>query len=255
MLLGPHGTSVSRELDARTIAEWEANGRRLTVAKEDAGALSIDEMLLAVLQHAQQHYRGADGLPTDEKENMRDAIRLLKNCIRSRSCSSRRQSKLKAVRERLLNSRRYFARFTVKVGEDKKTLEWWAWERGHRQAPSGCEARWQKKWTVAEVLDSKSALSRGVINARPVVPLGVRGGTCSGSRSPCPQGRCWPATWPDRGAGERGVKPVAVEFVKATLSKRPASVARPSAFPAPGLLACLRYSLNLRGKVVASDPS
>src|SRR5262245_17234001 len=69
VLLGRHGTAESRQEYARVIAEWEANGRRLTAAKA-VGSLSINELLLAFWQHAEQHYRDADGRPTDELENL-----------------------------------------------------------------------------------------------------------------------------------------------------------------------------------------
>jgi hypothetical protein len=77
VLLGKHGTTESRTEYARVIAEWEASGRRRTIAS-DADAPSINELLLAFDIHAEQHYRDADGQPTDELDNLRDALRPLK---------------------------------------------------------------------------------------------------------------------------------------------------------------------------------
>ena len=69
----------------------------------------MNEVLLAFLQHAQQHYRGADGRTTDELENMRDAIRPLKELYGTLPAAEFSPLKLKALRQRLLASRRYFA--------------------------------------------------------------------------------------------------------------------------------------------------
>src|ERR1700748_1381188 len=64
VLLGPHGTAASRVEYARVIAEWEAARRRLTAAPVAGSGLSVNELLLAFLRHAERHYRYPDGTPT-----------------------------------------------------------------------------------------------------------------------------------------------------------------------------------------------
>jgi hypothetical protein len=49
VLLGKHGTTESRQEYACVIAEWEANGRQLTLAGKP-GSQSINELLLAFWQ-------------------------------------------------------------------------------------------------------------------------------------------------------------------------------------------------------------
>jgi integrase len=75
--------------------------------------------------------------------------------------------KLKAVRQRMAEARRYFVRFDMKTAEEKTTLERHVWEHAVcRTDAGGYQVRWQKEWRDAEVLDESQALSRGVINNR-----------------------------------------------------------------------------------------
>src|SRR4051794_35075590 len=66
VLLGKHGTKVSRLEYARVIGEWEAGGRGLVVARAAGPDLSVNELAVAFLRHAEAHYRDPDGKPTNE---------------------------------------------------------------------------------------------------------------------------------------------------------------------------------------------
>ncbi len=78
--LGKHGSEASQEKYRRLIAEW------LAVDPMPAGStkfdtsdpLTISALILAYWQHAEQHYRTPEGVPTREQENMRDALRPLR---------------------------------------------------------------------------------------------------------------------------------------------------------------------------------
>ena len=85
--LGAYGSPESHEKYARLIAEWQANGQRLPPAQGrrldpavGAGGreLRVSEVILAFVEHAQKHYRHADGTPTGELDNYRDALRPLR---------------------------------------------------------------------------------------------------------------------------------------------------------------------------------
>jgi hypothetical protein len=59
--LGKHDSPESRAEYDRLIAEWLATGRRPAVAESGAGAdLTVNEMLLAYLRHADAYYSLAD---------------------------------------------------------------------------------------------------------------------------------------------------------------------------------------------------
>jgi integrase len=101
VLLGMYDTPESRIEYTRVIAEWEANGRRL-YAPTEAETLSINELLLAFLQHADQHYRHEDGTPTSEPRDFKAALKPLKELYGTLAVADFGPLKLKAVRERMI---------------------------------------------------------------------------------------------------------------------------------------------------------
>src|SRR5256885_2342930 len=76
--LGKHGSEASQEAYRRLIAEWlltrHAPPKR-TTAQAAPPDLTIAALILAFWRHAEQHYRHADGSPTGELDNFRDALR------------------------------------------------------------------------------------------------------------------------------------------------------------------------------------
>src|SRR5258708_7963033 len=73
--LGPHGTQLSKAEYDRVIAEWLANGRRSVASPSNGTAqLTVSEMILRYWVFAKHHYR-RDGQPTRELDNIRDALR------------------------------------------------------------------------------------------------------------------------------------------------------------------------------------
>src|SRR5437868_2735797 len=74
--LGPYGTPESKSEYDRLVAEWLTNGRRLALEPNRA-ELTINELILALWSHVEQHYRHADRTPTSEVANYRDSLRLV----------------------------------------------------------------------------------------------------------------------------------------------------------------------------------
>lgn len=70
--LGPWDSPRSRAEYAR-LCDEEAAGR-----PAPAAGLSVAELLLAFLRHAEGHYRRADGSPTDELANYKQALRVVR---------------------------------------------------------------------------------------------------------------------------------------------------------------------------------
>ena len=92
LYLGAHGSAESRAAYDRVVAEWLAAGRvaapailaavpAVTISRpaEPAAVVgcgyTVDELLLAFLEHARTYYRRPDGTPTSEYDNFRDAAR------------------------------------------------------------------------------------------------------------------------------------------------------------------------------------
>src|SRR5262249_60945777 len=66
VLLGKYGTAASRQEYARVIAEWEVAGKCLPAQNTQTPDKTINELALAFMRHAEQHYRRPDGTHTSE---------------------------------------------------------------------------------------------------------------------------------------------------------------------------------------------
>ncbi len=69
--LGQYGSPISRERYDDLIADW------LNRQDTSCVSLTIDDLCLLFLDHANVYYRHKDGTPTGETENMRHALRFL----------------------------------------------------------------------------------------------------------------------------------------------------------------------------------
>lgn len=97
LYLGQHGSAASHAEYERLIAEWLANGRRLRC---DDRPLTIDEMLLPIVEWAREYYP-TNG-PSSEFENLRYAIRPLRRLYGHTLASEFDAAALKAIRQRLI---------------------------------------------------------------------------------------------------------------------------------------------------------
>ena len=75
--LGLHGTEASRREYDRVTAEWLASGRTHTRSSRTTG-LTVKEQLLAYWKDAENRYRGTDGQPTREAENIKSALKVVR---------------------------------------------------------------------------------------------------------------------------------------------------------------------------------
>jgi integrase len=163
VLLGRHGTAESRTQYARVIAEWETSSRRIQVPGTASGSVLINELILAFWCHAEQHYRREDGTHTNELNDYRLSLKPLSELYGTLPVNDFGPLKLKAVRQRMADARKFVVRFKA----EEKTLERRVWQDGFRQAESGVnQVRWLGKWYDAELVAERMALSRGVINQR-----------------------------------------------------------------------------------------
>jgi integrase len=101
ILLGKFGTKESRAEYARVIAEWEAADRVVPKA-ETALDLTINELIHDYWNHAKQHYRHADGTPTNELNDLRLSFRPLKTTYGHTAARSFGPLALKAIRQQLI---------------------------------------------------------------------------------------------------------------------------------------------------------
>jgi hypothetical protein len=105
VLLGRWQSPESHQEFARVIAAWQAAGRRLIDEPATTGDLSIHELLVAFLRHADQHYRHADGRPTSEVREYECTFRPLKALFGNTRAVDFSPLSLKAVRNRMIEDK------------------------------------------------------------------------------------------------------------------------------------------------------
>ncbi|MCI0464670.1 MAG: tyrosine-type recombinase/integrase [Gemmataceae bacterium] len=122
--LGKYGSPESRAEYDRLIAEWLANGRSLPAATK-AGGLTVNEVLLQYWHWAEQHYRDADGNPSNELANMKDALRPLRQLFGHTAAGSFTSLDLESLQEHLVRSGR-LSRTTInaRVNRIRRMFKW-----------------------------------------------------------------------------------------------------------------------------------
>jgi integrase len=107
---GPWGTPEAEAEYERLLAEWLANGRSLappppsdpppgSAAPQSPSGATVNDVILAFWQHAQVHYRDADGNLTSEPSHFRSALKPLRALFGPELAAAFSPKKLKAVRE------------------------------------------------------------------------------------------------------------------------------------------------------------
>lgn len=106
--LGPYGSPESHDRYARLIAEWRlrARPRPQTMAPRRADpTLSVNELILAYFRHAQAYYV-KDGRPTSEQDNIRQALRFVRQCSGPTPALEFGPLALKVVRQAMIDAGR-----------------------------------------------------------------------------------------------------------------------------------------------------
>jgi integrase len=122
--LGPHGTKTSRAEYDRVVAEWLASGRRPSAASPDGSApLSMSEMILRYWIFANQHYR-RDGRPTRELDNIRDALRPVRELYGHTPVAQFGPLALKAVRRSMVDAGLARTTTNFRISKIRRAFKW-----------------------------------------------------------------------------------------------------------------------------------
>lgn len=120
--LGRHGTAASRAEYDRIVAEWLSNGRQLP-APGGAGDLSVSELIVAYVRHADGYYRKNDH-PTGEAEAVRSSLRPLRQMYGPTPAREFGPLKLKAVRQALVDSGLCRNEVNKRTGRVVRAFKW-----------------------------------------------------------------------------------------------------------------------------------
>jgi integrase len=124
LYLGRHGSAESRAEYDRLISEWLANGRRLPGSSSDPEAdLTVNELLVAYLRHADAYYV-KNGRPTKEPQDIRYAIRPIRQVYGHTSARSFGPLALKAIRQVMIDSGLCRNEVNKRIGKIKRAFKW-----------------------------------------------------------------------------------------------------------------------------------
>jgi integrase len=166
--LGPFGSPESRKEYRRVLAELEANGGRYPLKEQGvvATGLTVAELSLRFWKYAEGYYRLTDGSPSGELDHFEYALKPLVDLYGQTLADEFGPLKLKAVRQRMIDTFVYHVRYTG----DEDAREACVHENRLRL---GADPKWgevrnrhDKGWKPVEILGKKQILSRKVINQR-----------------------------------------------------------------------------------------
>ena len=127
--LGKHGSDESHEKYGRVIAEWLTNGQVIPPARVGPGIapvdrLTVNEVVLAFLEHADGYYRHADGTPTGEAENFKDAVRPLIRLYGRTPARDFGPLALKSVRGAMIDDGLARSTINARIGKVVRVFAW-----------------------------------------------------------------------------------------------------------------------------------
>jgi integrase len=122
--LGKWQSPESRQEYDRLIAEWLTNGRRSPVKAGSSQGVSVNEMILAFWNHAEQHYRHRDGTPTSEVNEFRLSLKPLRELYGHTAARDFGPLALKAVRERMIDAGLCRGVVNQRVGRVRRMFRW-----------------------------------------------------------------------------------------------------------------------------------
>lgn len=100
--LGSYDSDASRNEYNRVLAEWKANGRQWR-RTPTAADLTVNELVLAYWEWAENYYRHVDGTPTTEQRNIRQGFRRFILLYGDTAAKSFDAMALDAVRNRMID--------------------------------------------------------------------------------------------------------------------------------------------------------
>jgi integrase len=120
VLLGRYGSAESKVEYERVLAEWRAPSD----SGSSAAGLSVNELLIAYLKHAESYYRDAEGRPTSEITDIRYALRKVRESYGLTPAARFGPLALKSVRNRMIDAGWCRTRINKQVDRVKRCFRW-----------------------------------------------------------------------------------------------------------------------------------
>ncbi len=157
LLPGPFDSSESRTAFARFQLELET--APLRSPSTTGTGVSVNELLLAYVEHAERHYRGPDGKPTGETQHIKVVCRTVRELYGLTPAADFGPLALKAVRQRFISAQ--WCRRTVNQ-QVERVRRAFRWAAGEELIP----------FEVYQRLTAVAGLQRGRTEAHDPEPVG-----------------------------------------------------------------------------------
>jgi integrase len=157
LLPGPFDSPESRSAFAALVLELDAAPHHAPAA--DPGGLTLAQLLLAYLEHAERHYRTPDGRPTSEIYEVKIVVRALRELYADRPVAEFGPLCVKAARQRWVTEGRSRTECNRRVALVKRIFKWAVAEE---LAPPA----------VYQAVAAVAGLQKGRTTAREIEPVG-----------------------------------------------------------------------------------
>jgi integrase len=156
LLPGPFGSPESLAAKARLELEIATSPIRTPAAGRDG--ISVNELLLAFLEHAERHYRGPDGNPTGEWREYKLVSRRVRVLYGEIPVAEFGPLKLKAIRQGMVDAGMCRGVVNQRIGRVRRIFKWGV---GEELVPP----------TVFQALAAVAGLQQGRTEARETQPV------------------------------------------------------------------------------------
>jgi integrase len=132
VLLGRYDTPESKQEYERILAQLRAAAAPALTPAGQTGSLpdlTVNEVLVAFMEHAERHYRHPDGRPTDEVYNFTLSLRTLRELYGHTLAAEFGPLALKTVRRRMIDLGWCRSQINIRVGRVRRVFKWAASEQ------------------------------------------------------------------------------------------------------------------------------
>jgi integrase len=124
VLLGQYGSPESRTEYQRVIAELNVSGPTAVVTRAAVSDLSVNEVLLAFMEHAAIYYRTPDGKPTSEVRELKLSIAPVRQLYGLTLAAEFGPVALEAVRKRMIDADLCRTLINRRIDRVKRVFKW-----------------------------------------------------------------------------------------------------------------------------------
>ncbi|HKQ48604.1 MAG TPA: site-specific integrase [Phycisphaerae bacterium] len=123
--LGFHEAPEAKRKYHAMVAEWMANGRQLRVAQDQ---ITVKELIARYWLHAERYYRNSEGQLSRELDNIRDALRQVKELYGMARAVEFGPRALRTIRQKMIEAKLCRRNINCRISRIRRVFKWAASE-------------------------------------------------------------------------------------------------------------------------------